>query len=77
MFADHQTPIYHLQKLPFENIELCHCDTTDFGIEIVWAECIAKTFAGYGDWSDDETMTGQRGQCKPGRTRADLINVEQ
>lgn len=57
-FADHQSPIYHGKKLSFEDVELRYGYPADSSVEVIWAKGIAKSFAGYSDRGDDETMAG-------------------
>lgn len=75
--ADHQSPIYHGKKLSFKDVEFRYGYPADSSVEIIRAKGVAKSFAGYSDRCDDETVAGQRCKCKKGYPCTDLINVKE
>jgi hypothetical protein len=75
--ADHQSPIYHGKKLSLKDVEFRYGYPADSSVEVIRAKGIAKSFAGYSDGGDNETVAGQRCECKEGYPCADLIDVKE
>jgi hypothetical protein len=68
-------PFNHSQKLSFKDVQFADGDATDFGVECIVAENIAKTFAGDRDGCYDKAMASKRRECEERDSGAYLVDV--
>jgi len=66
-----------LKEFPFQHVELRHSYAANFGVKIISAKGITKTFACNCYCGDDEPMAGERGKSKERHPHADLIDIVQ